>query len=260
METQHETDLQSRAQSYKSTDAGKPPTATALIAQNRASQGWYIFEEGFNQLGMCSYCGTQSVGASTEDAINHTYFSDYNLMTVDSGHLCAACAYCMSQREVKQGHWIATANRYKRVPTGDLLDVFTDLRAGQHETPLAVHVTSSPIRSSHAYLWTPLNVTDSPLTVAYDRQKVRIADWKRFSELVRAVEDLRLHGFTFDEIQSGEPRVRNLREIGRESYQDCDEVIDPHRRTARLELALTLSRGADDQPRNDITEPHDPLA
>jgi len=260
MTPQHEMDAQGAIPISESPDVGETPTATALITQNRSPPGWYIFEEGFNQIGMCSYCGTRSVGASTEDAINHTYFSDYNLMTVDSGHLCAACAYCMSQRPLKQGHWIATANRYERVSTGDLLGVFRDLRAGQHETPLAVHVTSSPIRSSHAYLWTPVNATDTPLTVTYDREHVRIADWKLLAELVRAVEDLRLHGFTFDELRSGEPRVRNLREIGRESYQHCDEVIEPHRRTARLELALTLSRSADDQPRTDLTDPHDPLA
>jgi hypothetical protein len=191
--------------------------------------------------------------------VSQQYFSDDPLMQAKTDHVCAACAYCMDTRTLKQGHWVAHTDGLIQPSTGDLLEVFRDLRAGKFDTPLAVHVTSSPIRSSHAYLWTPVNVTTSPLTVAYDRQRVRLGDWQAFEGLLTAIEDLRLHGFTFDELRSGEPRVRNLREIGRDAYQNRDVVLDPHRRTSRLELALTLSRGADDQPRTDFTEPHDPL-
>jgi hypothetical protein len=190
------------------------------------------------------------------DVVSQKYFSDDPLMQSATDHVCEACAYCMNTRTLKQGHWVAHADGCLQPSTGDLLDVFRDLRSDNFDTPLAVHVTSSPIRSSHAYLWTPVNATVKPLTIAYDRQRVRISDWKRFAELLLAIEDLRLHGFTFDELRSGEPRVSNLREIGREAYQHRDEVLAPHRRTARLELALTLSRGADDQPRTGLNEPH----
>lgn len=216
-------------------------------------------EASYENDGTCCFCLHEGPGAPVDEVVSQKYFSDDPLMQSETGHVCAACAYCMNTRTLKQGHWIAHANGVQQPSTGDLLDVFRDLRAGKYDTPLAAHVTSSPIRSSHAYLWTPVNATLSPLTVAYDRQSVRITDWNRFAELVRAIEDLRLHGFTFDELRSGEPRVRNLREIGRKSYQDRADVIDPYRRTPRLELALTLSRGADDQPRTDLDEPHDPL-
>jgi len=239
MEVQNETDVSA---------------ATHLLHRHHADGSDWRDEQG-----MCCFCLHEGVGGYVDDVVSQKYFSDDPLMQSATGHVCEACAYCMNTRTLKQGHWIAHADGVQQPSTGDLLDVFRDLRAGEFDTPLAIHVTSSPIRSSHAYLWTPVNGTPSPLTVAYDRQRVRIAGWKQLAELVRTIEDLRLHGFTFDELRSGEPRVRNLREIGRESYQDRDEVVDPHRRTARLELALTLSRGADDQPRTDLTEPHDPL-
>jgi len=239
METQHKTDV---------------PAATHLLHRHHGDGSDWRDEQG-----TCCFCLHEGAGGSVDDVVSQKYFSDDPLMQSATGHVCEACAYCMNTRTLKQGHWIAHADGVQQPSTGDLLDVFRALRAGEFNTPLAVHVTSSPIRSSHAYLWTPVNVTPSPLTVAYDRQHVHIADWGRFAKLVRAIEDLRLHGFTFDELRSGEPRVRNLREIEREPYRDRADVIDPYRRTPRLELALTLSRGADDQPRTGLTEPHDPL-
>jgi len=230
-------------------------SATHLLHRHHGSG-----EASYEDHGTCCFCLHEGRGAPVEDAVSQKYFSDDPLMQSETGHVCAACAYCMDTRTLKQGHWLAHADGVQQPSTGDLLDVFRDLRDGEYDTPLAVHVTSSPIRSSHAYLWTPVNVTASPLAVAYDRQTVRIADWDRFAELLRAIEDLRLHGFTFDELRSGEPRVRNLREIGRKSYQDCADVIEPYRRTPRMELALTLSRSDDDQPRTDLTDDYNPLA
>lgn len=232
------------------------PDATHLIYQHHAAADeaeWAV------ETGTCCFCLHDGPGAPAADVASQKYFSDDPLMQAETGHVCEACAYCMNTRTLKQGHWLVHADGLRLPSTGDLLDVFRELRAGEYETPLAVHVTSSPIRSSHAYLWTPVNVTRSPFTIAFDRQTVRIADWDVFAGLLTAIEDLRLHGFTFDEIRHGEPRVRNLREVGRTTYLACDGTIDPHRRTARLELALTLSRSADDQPRNTLTDDHDPL-
>jgi len=235
------------------------PAATHLLYRHHADRGDRAAV--VESIGPCYFCGYEGPGRPAGEVISDQYFSDHPLRRQPaSDHVCAACAYCMETRTLKQGHWIAHGDGVRLPSTGDLLDVFSELRDGAYPVPLAVHVTSSPIRSSHAYLWTPVNETMPPLTIAYDRQHVRIDDWQAFEALLVAVEDLRLHGFTFDELRSGEPRVRNLREIGRESYQECDDVIDPHRRTARLELALTLSRGADDQPRSDRTDPHDPLS
>lgn len=216
---------------------------------------------GTNSVGKCYFCGREGPGVALQDAINEKYFSDHDLREQpNSDHVCAACAYCLDTRSLKQGHWVAHSDGVLQPSTGDLLDTFRRLRGAEFTPPLAIHVTSSPIRSSHAYLWTPLNETATPLSVAYDRQTIRIHDWTAFGDLLAAIEDLRLHSFTFDEIRTGEPRVGHLRQIGREAYRDREDVIRPHRRTARLELALTLSRGADDQPRTDIDDEHTPLA
>jgi len=231
-----------------------PPSATHLLFGSTAD------EEYRGNTGQCCFCGDEGEGIHVDDATSKKYFSDDPLLVAPSSdHVCTACAWVMDQRAYKQGHWIAHSGGVESPSTGDLLDSFRNLRDGNFDPPFAIHVTSSPIRSSHAYLWTPVNATDDTVTVAYDREHVRIGDLRAFSQLVAALEDLRLHGFTFDEMRSGEPRVRNLREIGRGTYRDRGQVIDPHRRTARLELALTLSRSDDDQPRAELTDDYDPL-
>jgi len=230
--------------------------ATHLLRKHHAPDDWDEYHEDKD---MCAFCGHDGVGAPVDEVVSQKYFSDYPLMQADTGHVCNSCAYAMNTRMLKQGHWLAHSDGLLQPSTGDLLEVFRDLVAGKYDTPLAVHVTSSPIRSSHAYLWTPVNESRRPLTVAFDRQHVRISDWGEFETLLSSIEDLRLHGFTFDEIRSCEPRVGNVRSIGREAYQRREYVIERYRRTAKLELALKLSRSDDDQERTDLKTDHRPL-
>lgn len=233
-----------------------PPSATHLLAATED-----IPDEYRTQDGLCCFCGTESDGRHVDEATSKDYFSDDPLLSnPGSEHVCKNCAWTMAQRTFKQGNWIVHDAGVESPSTGDLLDAFRDLRAGQYNPPLAVHVTSSPIRSSHSYLWTPVNQTAQPLTVAYDRQQVSIDDWGEFERLLVAIEDFRLSGFTFDELRSGEPRVRNIKSIGRDAYLERSESLDEYRRTPTLELALTLSRSSDDQPRSNITDDHNPLS
>jgi len=228
-----------------------PPSATHLIYQHHADEdARKEFEEG---VGTCCFCGHDGPGPPTTDAISHKYFSDYDLMQTDSGHICAACAYCMNQRSLKNGHWIAAANRYDSISTGDLPEHFEQLRSGEYDPPLAVHLTSSPIQSFHSYLWTPLNHSDAPLVLDFDRETARLS-WGDYDELLEAVEDLRWHGFTLKEIRSGEPCLSNLQSVGREEWNAVNEVIGPYRRTPELEAVITLSRAADDQDRDETTD------
>lgn len=230
--------------------------ATQLLARHEPAEN---LQEHQKQEGKCCICGAPGPGVAADEAISTTYFSDDDLFRQpETSHVCEACAVVMDQRTYKQGHWLAHDSGVETPSTNDLRGLVADLRAGQLTPPLAFHVTSSPIRSSHAYLWTPVNETLPPLTVAYDRQQIRIRDWDQFEGLVAAIEDLRLAGFTFDEIRSGEPRVRNLQAIGKEDYLKRDATIDENRCTGRLELALTLSRSADDQDRTELTD-HNPL-
>lgn len=229
-----------------SESAPTPPSATHLIADQHASSG--DLDEWKQEVGACCFCGVEEEGVLASDAISREYFSDDPLMQAHTGHLCFACAYCMNQRELKNGHWIAASNRYERISTSDLPDHFDQLQAGDYEPPVAVHLTASPIRSSHAYLWTPVREATDPLGLDFDRETVTIR-WGELDRLVRAVEDCRWNGFTFTEIRSGEPRVSHLEEMGVESYRRAEGVIEPHRRTAALEVALTLSKSADNQSR-----------
>ena len=228
-------------------------TSSALFATHLIYQNHTAEPLGTPQEGTCCFCGTGGPGQSTKEAINWKYFSDSSAMWADTGHVCEACTYCIGQRELKNGHWIATESDYHSVSTGDLRQAFARIRDGDLEPPMAVHLTDSPIRSSHAYLWTPVSSTTDPLTLDFDRETVRI-EWPGFESLLAAVEDLRLHGFTLAEIRSGEPRVGHLSDMGRGAYREADATVDPHRQTALLETALTLSRAADDQHRDDTTQ------
>ncbi len=222
-----------------------PPSATHLLFRHHADGEDH---DGFRtESGTCCFCRHTGTGVPVDDAINHTYFSDYNLMEQDTGHVCTACAYCMDQRGLKQGHWIASAHQQKSVSTGDLLEEFRDIRDGAYDPPLAVHVSENPIRSEHAYLWTPVVTSTSPLVLSYARQTVRV-NWDEFADLLTAVEELRWYGFRGDDIRSGEPRVRDLTRVGKDRYRELDSIIDPHRGTGFLEVVWTLSRSKDDQP------------
>lgn len=225
--------------------------ATHLIYRHHAEE--VAGDEFEGDDGTCCFCAHEGPGLPTTDAISHKYFSDYDLMQTDSGHVCAACAYCMNQRSLKNGHWIAAANRYDSISTGDLPEHFQQLRDGAYESPLAVHLTSSPIQSFHSYLWTPLNHSHAPLVLDFDREAARLS-WPDYDDLLEAVEDLRWHGFTLKEIRSGEPRLSNLQSVGRRQWAAVNEVIDPYRRTPELEAVITLSRAADDQDRNETTD------
>jgi hypothetical protein len=220
------------------------PAATHLLYRHHADpdeQNDYATDDG-----ECCFCGVEAAGLPASDAINHTYFSDYDIMQADTGHVCEACAYCMDTRALKNGHWIASANEFASISTGGLPPHFDRLRNGEYETPVAVHLSANPIRSEHAYLWTPVVHEVAPLTLDYDNQTVELS-WDEYDRVLEAVEELRWHGFRGDDIRSGEPRIRDLRSVGRDRYQTLNARLDPYRNTPLLEVVWTLSRSKTDQ-------------
>jgi len=223
----------------------RPPSATHLLAQNHEGCDLDQYSE---REGICYFCGHIGPGMPADEVISQDYFSDHDLRTTpDSNHVCAFCAYCMDHRGLKQGHWIASDDEHQGISTGDLLEEFRRLERGEYEPPLAVHVSENPIRSEHAYLWTPVVFSADPMLLTYARESV-LFEWSEFNQLLDAVEELRWHGFRGDDIRSGEPRVRDLDSIGSERYWTLNERIDPHRSTALLEVIWTVSRSRDDQP------------
>ena len=228
------------------------PAATHLLARHHADPSQQ--DDYKDDDGECCFCGVKGAGLPASEAINHTYFSDYDLMQANTGHVCAACSYCMDTRALKNGHWIASASEYASISTGNLPEYFDRLRDGEYETPLAVHLSENPIRSEHAYLWTPIVHETAPLTLDYAGKTVEL-DWTEYDRVLEAVEELRWHGFRGDDIRSGEPRVRDLQSVGRDRYRTLDARLNPHRGTPLLDVAWTLSRSRDDQPNPPEHEP-----
>lgn len=222
-----------------------PPSATHYLAVNHDGDNLNEYREEYNK---CYFCGHDGAGLSADKVISEDYFSDHSLReNPDSDVVCAYCAYCMDHRGLKQGHWLVTEHKFRSVSTGDLLEAFREIQTGDVKPPLAVHVSENPIRSEHAYLWTPVVHSTAPLLLSYGRESV-LLEWDEFDRLLNAVEELRWYGFRGDDIRSGEPRVRDLDAVGADRYWTLSERIDPYRGTPFFEVVWTVSRSKDDQP------------
>jgi hypothetical protein len=146
----------------------------------------------------------------------------------------------MYTRALKTGHWIATENQYHSFSTGDLYNNLEAIAKGEFDTPLAVHISTSPIKAEHAYLWTPVAESNDSIVVSYGQQIVRVG-WGEFTKLVDDIETLRANGFRVKDVRSGEPRARDLEKVGFEQYQKIDNRISKHRGSTLFEIALTAS-------------------
>jgi len=229
----------------KITYGSGPPSPTHYLAPNHDASSVNKYRE---TDGECYFCGHAGRGLSADNVISEEYFSDHPLrQNAGSDVVCAYCAYCMDHRGLKQGHWVATPDEYRSVSTGDLLHTLRAIQDGDVGPPLSVHVSENPIRSEHAYHWTPVVHSAAPLLLSYGRESVRI-DWRVFHKLLDAIEELRWHGFRGDDIRAAEPRVRDLDSVGATRYRTLDQSIEPHRGTPLFELAWTVSRSKDDQP------------
>lgn len=239
------------------TDLELVPSATHLVYAGRADGDTRADWEANADDGACLFCGHVGLTVAASDTINRKYFNNDDITDAPhSDRVCVACAYCMDTRKVKQGHWIATEQHFERVSTGDLPGRFAAIRAGGYEPPIAVKVAEDPIRSSHGYLWTPVSYTVDPLRICYDRSmETPLVEWDLLDQLVADIEELRWHGFRLDDIREDSPRVGDLESVGSDVYDQIRErTLDPHGGTALFELAITLSRSADDQDRDETTD------
>jgi hypothetical protein len=231
-----------------------PPSVTHYLAVNHDGDALDAYRDVYDE---CYFCGHSGAGLPAAEVISEDYFSDHPLrQKPDSDVVCAYCAYSMDHRGLKQGHWLATGTEFRSVSTGDLLELFREIQAGEVEPPLAVHVSENPIRSEHAYLWTPVVHSTAPLLLSYGRESV-LLEWDEFDRLLNAVEELRWYGFRGDDIRSGEPRVRNLAAVGADRYWTLNERIEPHRGTPLFEVVWTVSRSKDNQPQPPRSATHD---
>ena len=146
----------------------------------------------------------------------------------------------MDTRSLKTGHWYATENNFESFSTGDLFPVLEQAAAGELGTPVAVHVSPNPIKAMHAYLWAPVVDASESLTVSFGEQKV-LLEWPEFEQLVEDIEELRAAGFRVKDVRSGDPRVKDLEELGVQRYREIENQIKHYRGGSLFELALTAS-------------------
>jgi len=210
-------------------------TATRLIYLNHAED-----DTGGDETAECCFCGLEAPGVEAEEAISQKYFNDGDLIQKETGHVCRFCTYCMNTRELKTGHWLATENQYKSFSTGDIYEVLKKVAEGEYDTPLSIHVSDNPIKAQHSYLWCPVLESTDQLLLSYGKQVVRFR-WSEFKQLVDDIEILRRAGFRVKDIKSGEPRVRDLEDIGAEEYRKIEDRIQEYRGSTVFELALTAS-------------------
>jgi hypothetical protein len=235
----------------------KVPSATHLVYAARTDADTHADWVAGADNGTCLFCGHTGPTVPAANTINQQYFNDDDIASAPySDRVCVACAYCMDTQKVKQGHWIATTDRFKRVSTGDLPDTFGAIRRGEYDPPIAVKIAEAPIRSSHGYLWTPVSYSVAPLRICYDRSmETPLVKWDLLDQLVDDIEELRWHGFRLEDIREDAPRVDDLESVGYEVYDRIRErTIEPHGGTALFEVAITLSRAADDQDRDETTD------
>jgi hypothetical protein len=198
------------------------------------------------QDGECCFCGRDEPGVPAGDHLNYQYFTDFQAMQADTGHVCRNCAYCMKQRSLRTGSWFVNADRFNKVSTGDLLQRFHDIAAGDYDAPFAFRITPAPIKSQHAYLWTPVAHDTSTFPVSFGKRQLSV-NWGTLAQVVAAIEELRANRFRLDDIRHDQPRVNALQELGRDRYNAVNQFLQRHRGSTLFELAITISRDEDDQ-------------
>lgn len=217
--------------------ANEIPSATNLIAANHDEKR----REYADEEGICCFCLSEEKGVPTEDAINHEYFNDYDLMKSQTGHVCSSCAMCMNEgREFKNGSWVATENEFNQFSTGDIKQTIRDIAEGEYDTPYALHVAESPMLSEHAYLWTPISHSTGTITLDFSRRTVTVSH-EEFFELIDRVETLRGEGFRLDDIRHLGGRIRDIQNLGKDEYLDQVAALEPYHKSPLFELALKAS-------------------
>lgn len=200
----------------------------------------------------CSFCGVATDARLATDVINYNYFNDHPLMRADTGYVCIHCAYCMGTNDLKRGHWLVTEDTFLQPSTGDLYALLDNLASNAYEPPLALHVSANPIRSEHAYIWTPVSLQTDPLTLDYDGHRIH-TDLNTLFDIIHGIEILRRHGFRVDDIRTGQHRVRDIESLGVTTYRQLTNFLDRYRGAPRFDLALTVSRSESDQPSDAVT-------
>jgi len=184
----------------------------------------------------CDFCLKKTQGISASTVINSKYFNDSWAKQKDDDQICCYCAACMKTKDVQRGHWHAHTDGFDKISSSDLYEYIENNDIGTG----GFHVTSSPIKNAHAYLW-----TQNP-GWTYDKTRVQSSK-EELLRIIELVERLRANKFTLDEIRALNPKMRSLQRIGAQQWLKIREKIRPYKSTTLIEIAITASRSKSDQ-------------
>lgn len=222
-------------------------TATSLI-YNQKPEGSVANKN--TSKDECCFCSRELECIDSSEVISRDYFTDYDLINKNTGSVCIECAYCMMNKPLKNGHWIVTKNEYISISTSNLKKVFCEIISGNFDVPYALHVSSNPILSEHAYLKTPVCHNDESLLFDYNGDTIRTSGEELF-KIVDGIEVLRWYKFRLDDIRSSEPPVYSVDRVGVQHYKQIDEFLSKYTSTPIFEVAITLSNSRVDQDRDE---------
>jgi len=207
--------------------------ASKAIAENHnATQD--KLEDYADSVVHCDFCLRKTTGVQASQVINSKYFNDSWAKQKDEDMICAYCATCMKTKDIQRGHWHAQKNRFQKISTGGLYEYIKENNIDRG----FFHFTSSPIKNSHAYLWTKKK--------SYDKSKIP-ADKEKILGVVNLVERLRRNGFTLKEISSQNAKVRNIESLGAQEWMNISQRLKELKTSTLLSVATTISRSKSDQ-------------
>lgn len=194
--------------------------------------------------GNCDFCLREVKGIKRTEIINEKYFNDSWALKKDDNHICKFCAFCMKEKDTQRGHWYVDEDGFKRIKTSDLYDFVIDNLEGKKD--FFFHLTDSPIRNQHGYLWTPKCSKYTQLTFSYNKTIVNI-DYNEFKELINLIEYLRSNEFTLKEILNLKPRSKNIDSLGLSLWLKTSEFLKQYKKSTVFEPAMLISRSKKNQ-------------
>jgi hypothetical protein len=223
------------------------PSSSHLIYHSKPEGD---FELDTSREGKCCFCSYEGKVLDSGEVINNRYFNNNDLKDGSTGDICSACAYCMNNKPLKNGHWIVNEYKYNSISTSELYDILCDIELGKIETPFAFHVSKNPILSEHGYLYTPVCYSKENIIFDYNGTRIR-SHIDEIMKILDAVEILRYHKFRLDEIRTGRANISNIESVGMAPYQSINTYLDDFRTTALLEFVIKTSRSRSDQSKTE---------
>ena len=174
-----------------------------------------------------------------EDAVKPT-FTNRDLLDVDAGYVCVACAYCLSEPLLRRRDFLATQTEITYLKRDELLPLLLE----PPEPPFVLCVGLS--HKKHLVIRTRVNLSRRLFYVQFEEQGIWVQPEKHRS-LALSVQAL-LKGFGKSQISSGEYFV--AAKFDPSELLRLEAIIRPYRGTGIFNLLLYASRSPLREKRN----------